>query len=84
MEIVKTDISLSESLFEQAQAVAREMNVSFDQLLMLALEDFTSRHQNRQLFESINEAYKDGPTQEEQELLRQMRQAQRRVVEGEW
>jgi len=84
METFETEISLSESLYEQAQAVAREMNISFDQLLLLALEDFTQRRQNQQLFESINEAYKDAPTEEEQELLRQMREAQRRVVEGQW
>jgi hypothetical protein len=81
---METEISLSESLYEQAQAVAREMNITFDQLFLLALEDFTQRRQNQQLFESANEAYKDGLTEEEQDFLRQKREAQRDVVEAQW
>ena len=55
------EITLTESLYEQAQEVAREMNITFDQLLLLALEDFTQRYYSPQQLESLNE-----PTEEEQ------------------
>lgn len=81
---VTMDASLSRSLFDQADAVAREMNVSITDLFVLALEECVRRHQGRKLFDSYNQAYQDGLDEEEQELLRRMRPLQRQVVEGEW
>ena len=83
MPNVKTAISLPESLFEQAEAVAGEMKVSRSRLMALALEEFINRHQNRQLLEKINAAYEEPLDEEEQALLRSMSRYHRRIVEGE-
>ena len=85
MANIKTAISLQESLFEQAEALARDMNVSRSRLFVLALENFIRDYQDRQLFERINRAYEDTPLDEtEQARLRQIRRQHRRMVEGEW
>ena len=85
MANVKTAISLQESLFEQADALAHEMKVSRSRLFVLALENFIRDYQDRQLFEKINKAYEEAPPDKgEQTRLRQIRRQHRRIVEGEW
>jgi metal-responsive CopG/Arc/MetJ family transcriptional regulator len=81
---VKTAISLEKSLFEQAESLAHELNISRSRLLAIALEDFIRHYENRQLLERINRVYDDAPVPTEQTLLRSMRRRQRRIVEGEW
>ena len=84
MANVKTAISLQETLFEQADRLAREMKVSRSRLFALAVEDYLRSNQNRQLLERINEAYRDAPDAAEQKRLRAMRRHHRKVVEGSW
>jgi metal-responsive CopG/Arc/MetJ family transcriptional regulator len=81
---IKTAISLQKSLFEQVEALARELNVSRSRLFVLALEDFIRRYHNQQLLEQINRAYDDLPDSTEQARLSQMQHQHRRIVEGEW
>lgn len=85
MATVKTAISLQESLFEQAEVLAAQMNVSRSRLIALALEEFIRRHQNRQLLEKINAAYGEVPeAKEEAKPLDGMNQHHKNIVEGEW
>ena len=84
MANVKTAISLQQSLFEQADALAQEMRISRSRLFALAVEAFIQRYQNRQLLKAINEAYEDPSDSEEQALRHQMREHHRRMVEGQW
>lgn len=85
MANIKTAVSLQESLFEQVEAIARDMKVSRSRLFALALENFVRDYEDRQLFEKINQAYGDTPPDEtERKRLNQMRRQQRRIVEGEW
>jgi metal-responsive CopG/Arc/MetJ family transcriptional regulator len=84
MANVKTAISLQKSLFEQVEALAREMKVSRSRLFVLALEDYVRRSQNQQLLERINQACQDAPNTTEQKYLRKMRRQHRKVVEGTW
>jgi hypothetical protein len=84
MANVKTAISIQQSLFEQAEALARELHISRSRLFALAVEDFMQRYENQRLLERINDAYADTTTPEEQALLRRMRRQQRQMVEGEW
>ncbi len=81
---VSMEVLLSQSLFDLAETVAQEMKISRSDLFAAALEEFLRRYQNRQLFEAINEAYKDGPTEEERELLQRMKLHHRRILEDEW
>lgn len=85
MSNIKTAISIQESIFKQAEAIAQEMKVSRSRLFVLALENFIRDYQDRQLFEAINQAcveVSDDPL--EQSRLRQIRRQHRRMVEGEW
>jgi metal-responsive CopG/Arc/MetJ family transcriptional regulator len=84
MANVKTAISLQQSLFEQVDALAQELQISRSRLFVLAVEDFIRRYQNRKLLEAINEAYSDLPDPGEQALRDRMRQQHRRMVEGQW
>jgi metal-responsive CopG/Arc/MetJ family transcriptional regulator len=84
MASIKTGISIQETLFEQVDALARELQISRSRLFVLAVEEFIQRHQNRKLLEAINAAYDDLPDPEEQALHREMRQQHRKLVEGQW
>ncbi|MEG4485361.1 hypothetical protein [Microcoleus sp. D2_18a_B4] len=84
MTTVKTAISLPASLFEQAETLAGEMQISHSFLIEIALEQFIRRRENQQLLEKINAACEAPLSQEEQVLLRKMSRSHRRLVEGEW
>lgn len=89
MAIVKTAVSLQESLFERADSLARQLHLSRSQLFARALDDFLKRHESRKLLDAINSALDEGepdpgPDPGEEERMRQMRRIQRRRVEGQW
>ncbi len=83
MTTVKTAISLPASLFEQAETLAGEMQISQSFLIEIALEEFICRRENQQLLEKINAACEAPLSEEEQVLLRQMSRSHRSLVEGE-
>ena len=83
MASVKTAISLQQPLFDQVEALAREMQVSRSRLFVLAMEEFIERYQNQRLLKEINAAYEDMPDPVEQDLQRRMRHQQRQLVEGQ-
>jgi len=84
MPNVKTAISLQESLFKEAEALARELEISRSQLFAMALESFIEQYENRQLLKQINLAYSDAPNPDEQAYQTHMKDYHRRSVEGEW
>jgi len=84
MGSVKTAISLDEDLFQQMEAMAKEMDVSRSRLFVLAARDFLKRHRNRALLESINDAYDDMPSEEEMELQSRMRNRHCESVKETW
>ena len=84
MTTVKTAISLPASLFEQAETLAGEMQISQSLLIEIALEEFIRRRENQQLLEKINAACEAPLSEEEQVLLGKMSRSHRRLVEGEW
>ncbi|MBI5653318.1 MAG: hypothetical protein HZC40_23160 [Chloroflexi bacterium] len=84
MENIKTAISLRKSLFDQAELIARKMQISRSHLFVLALEEYIRRQQNRDLLAQINAAYADEPDPAEKTLRRKARRTHRRIVEGEW
>lgn len=81
---VKTAISLNESLFEQVNDLARELQISRSYLFARAVEEFIQRYENRQLLEALNAAYDDSPAPGEQALQREMRRRHRQLTEGQW
>jgi len=84
MASIKTAISLQQSLFEQIDALAQELQISRSRLFALAAEAFIQRYQSQRLLEAINDAYDDLPGREEQSLRRKMRQRHKQMVEGQW
>jgi predicted transcriptional regulator len=84
MAIVKTAISVQESLFERADALARQLHLSRSQIFSRALDEFLERHESRILLEAINRSLEGEPGTGEAEPLRRMRGIQRRRVEGQW
>ncbi len=82
--MAKTAISIDDSLFAEAEKLAREMDVSRSRLFSLALEEFVRRRQSGRMLAQINAAYEDEPDADEAELPRRMRGSHRRIVEGEW
>ena len=84
MAIVKTAISIQESLFERADALARQLHISRSQLVARALDDFLKRHESRRLLDAINSALEGEADPTEEERLLGMRRIQRKRVEGQW
>jgi metal-responsive CopG/Arc/MetJ family transcriptional regulator len=85
MTIVKTAISLPESLLERVDELARELKVSRSRVFVMALDSFVRDYQDRRLFEKINEAYRDEPeTAAEQSRLQEIRRQHGYFAEGEW
>ncbi len=84
MATVKTAISVDQSLFEQADALAKEMRLSRSRLFVLALGDFIRRRQNQELQARLNEAYSGEPDPEQGRWLRGMGRYHREIVENEW
>lgn len=83
MTSIKTAISLEESLFQRADQLAAELNISRSRLITLALEEFMQQYDNARLLESINNVYSTPPTEEEQLILQGMRQKQYELLINE-
>ena len=81
---VKTAISIQKSLFEQAENLAQELNVSRSELFGLAIEIFLKNYQNQMLLEEINKAYSDEPEPSEKVRLSKTRKQHRKVVRDKW
>ena len=81
MTHVKTAVSLQESLFSQAEALARELAMSRSRLYATALEAFIRRHESRRLLAQINAASEEPLSSEEAACQAQMRAYQRRRLE---
>ena len=84
MSYVKTAISLQESLLQQIDALARELDISRSRLFALAAEDFLHRFQNQKLLEAINDAYDDLPDPQEDLLHQHWRDRHRKLVNEQW
>ena len=84
MAIVKTAISIQESLFERADALAQQLHLSRSQLFARALDEFLKKHESRELLDAINSALEGEPDPGEKERMRLMRRKHRRLVEGQW
>lgn len=84
METIKTAISIDKSLFKQADALAKKMDISRSRLFVIALEDYMRQLENQEILEKINAVYANEPDEEEKELLRKMRLSYRKLIEAEW
>jgi len=81
---IKTAISIQKSLFEQAESLAQELNVSRSQLFGLAIETYVKNHQNQILLQEINKAYSDEQDTSDKIRLSKMRKHHRKIVRDKW
>lgn len=81
---VKTAISMDRELFEQAEAMARQLKVSRSRLFVLAMESYIKRRQSQTLLEKIDRACADQFDSAEQRHAIARRISHRKLVEGEW
>ncbi|MEL6556167.1 MAG: hypothetical protein AAFQ63_22330 [Cyanobacteria bacterium J06621_11] len=79
------NLPIPESLLSDSRQLAKELNISWSQLISVALKDFIRRHRRKkQLVDAINEAYAETPTEEELLVQQHMRLSHRKTVDGEW
>ena len=83
MATIKTALSIDESLFEQAEALAEELDVPRSRVFAMALEQFLRKHEGKKLLERIDAVYADAAMTDEKETS--LRRAKHReLVEGTW
>jgi len=78
---MKTAISLSDSLFHSADALARRLGISRSRLFATAVEEYVAKHRSEKITERLNSVYSSDSSRVEPPL----RRAQKRVVSrAEW
>ena len=80
---VKIAISLSSSLVEKVESLARELDISKNQLFAVAIQEFIERHETRRMMAAINEAYDDFPDEEERATQREIQEYHRKLMRDE-
>ena len=77
---VKIEVSLSNTLFEEVEGLARELEMSRNELLSVAVQEFVERRETRRMMAALNEVHKDVPDEEERATLRQMLELHRKTL----
>ncbi|OLT58057.1 CopG family transcriptional regulator [Moorena bouillonii] len=54
---MKTEISLPDSVFEEAEALAQQMGLSRSELYLKALKAYLKRYNRNQILQKLNEVY---------------------------
>lgn len=62
---VKTTISINEDLYERADALARELEVTRSGLYAIAVRELILRHESKSMLEKLNDAYRDSDPEDE-------------------
>jgi metal-responsive CopG/Arc/MetJ family transcriptional regulator len=83
MTHTKTAISVPETLFQETDLIAHELNMPRSQVITLALEEFVRRYQNKKMLEQIDEVYSTPMASDESESLKIIRSHQKRLGRGE-
>lgn len=84
MANIKTAISIEKPLFEEIEALAKDMDISRSHLFSLAVREYIQRYKSQKLLDAINAAYGDQPDASEENLLTQTQPKHRELVEGQW
>jgi metal-responsive CopG/Arc/MetJ family transcriptional regulator len=80
----KTAISIEQPLFEEVEALAKELDVSRSFLFTLAARNFVQDYKNKKLLDAINSAHKKSPDLSEKILMTRMKSKHRRLVKERW
>ena len=77
---VRIEITLSSSLNEKMESLTRELKMSRNELLSIAVQEFIERRETRRMMAALNEVYGDPPDEEELAILRQMLELHRKTL----
>ena len=83
MPKVKTAVSIEAELLEETDSIAEGLDIPRSRLVALALEDYIRRFRNKQLLHRINDAYRDGPDEDESGTIEIMRSHRRKAAGSE-
>ncbi|MYH61509.1 MAG: ribbon-helix-helix protein, CopG family [Caldilineaceae bacterium SB0675_bin_29] len=77
---VKIEVSLSSTLFEEVESLARELEMSRSELLSAAVQEFIERSETRRMMAALNEVHGEPPDEEERATMRQMLELHRKTL----
>ncbi len=80
---VSSQISQEEELLEALTAIAKELNLSENKLLAVALNAYLRRYRAKKFVQSWTDAYEDGLDEGEEAMLAAMLRQQRHFRENE-
>ena len=84
MAVVKTAISIDESLFDKISKLSNEIKLSRSQIFSQAVRYFIDRKNNLELVRKINQTYSDVLDEDEIKLLEKSKIKYKEILEEEW
>ena len=84
MAVVKTAISIDESLFDKISKLSDEIKLSRSQIFSQAVRYFIDRKNNLELVRKINQTYSDVLDEDEIKLLEKSKIKFKEILEEEW
>ena len=66
---MKTEISIPNPIFEAAQQLAQQLNMSLSELYTAAIAAYVAEYQNEDVTEKLNELYETEPSNLEPDLV---------------
>jgi metal-responsive CopG/Arc/MetJ family transcriptional regulator len=84
MAVIKTAISIDESLFEQIRKLSEEIKLSRYQIFSQAVKYFIDKKNNLELVRKINTAYSDILDEEERDRLKKSKRKYKEILKEEW
>ncbi|MCX6583391.1 MAG: hypothetical protein NT166_24705 [Candidatus Aminicenantes bacterium] len=84
MAVIKTAISIDESLFEQIRKLSEEIKLSRNQIFSQAVKYFIDKKNNLELVRKINTAYSDILDEEERDRLKKSKRKYKEILKEEW
>ncbi|MFH0774770.1 MAG: hypothetical protein V2A53_04655 [bacterium] len=80
---MKTAISIPQDLFLTVNEMAQRLNISRSRFITSAIADYVAKQNNYNLFNSLNKAYSEVDTEEDNNLRRQSKRHYSRLLEEE-
>ena len=77
---VRIEISLSSTLDEKVESLARELKMSRNEFVSMAVQAFIERHETRRMMAALNKVDGDPPDEEERAILREMLEHHRKLM----
>jgi metal-responsive CopG/Arc/MetJ family transcriptional regulator len=84
MAVIKTAISIDESLFDKINRLSEEIKLSRSQIFSQAVKYFIERKNNLELVRKINQAYSDVLDEDEMEQLEKSKRKYKEILKEEW